>query len=178
MNGRGGGAEGRDPAGAARSDGLGRTSAWCCPTRRDLDGAKAALDKATKLKPDFALGLEPPRTGRAQARAESRRRSRRRRAPASWSRRTAPSPPISAARFIEQKEAPRAAGECRAAVDLEPKNPLGALRADEGAGREGRLRRGEVGERPASRGCRVKPEAKQQADAIVGDLQEVAVRRG
>ena len=65
--------------------------------KKSYDEAHAALDKATKLKPDFALAWN--RLGRvALKRGQPRMRSRPRRRPASWSRRTAPSPPISVAR--------------------------------------------------------------------------------
>ena len=68
--------------------------------------------------------------------------------------------------FIEQKEAGRAVAECRTAVDLDPKNPLAhyeltkalVVKKDCPAAKAALTR---------FKALPVKPEAKQQADAIV-----------
>ncbi len=110
--------------------------------------AQAALDKATKLKPDFALAWN--RLGRvALKRGQVSGRGRGRRSgPASSSRKNGAFAADLCRALFEQKEAARAAAECHAAVELDPKNPLAPLRADEGAGRQGGLpgRQGRAGQ--------------------------------
>ena len=120
---------------------------------KSYDEANAALDKATKLKPDFALAWN--RLGRvALKRGEL-------------------VPAVAAqekARKLEPKNGAFAADLCRALIEQKQaaargrrvprrgrpraEEPARPLRADEGAGREGRLRRGQGARTPASRRCR------------------------
>ena len=133
--------------------------------KKSYDEAHTALDKATKIKPDFALAWN--RLGRVALK-------RGQIAPAvaaqERARKLEPKNGAFAAdlcrAFIEQKEAGRAVAECRSAVDLEPKNSLAhyeltkALVAKKDcAGAKAALTR--------FKALPVKPEAKQQADAIV-----------
>ena len=104
--------------------------------KKSFDDAQRALDKSTKLKPDFALAWN--RLGRVEL--------KRGQIPASIAaqeraRKLDPKNAAFAAdlcrTLFEAKDPPRAVAECRAAVTLDP--PLGALRAFQGAGRQGRL---------------------------------------
>ncbi len=73
--------------------------------------------------------------------------------------------------FIEQKQAPRAVTECRAAVDLEPKNPLAHYELMKAL-----VAKGDCGAAKSAnasfKALPVKPEAKQQADAILATCKK------
>jgi tetratricopeptide (TPR) repeat protein len=134
--------------------------------KKSYDEAQGALDKATKLKPDFALawnrlGRVELKRGKIAAAVSAEERARK----------LEPKNSAFAAdlcrAYFEQREPAKAVPECRAAVDLDPKNALAryelvkslVAKGDCGAAKS------EAGKFKALPG--IKPEAKQQADAIV-----------
>ena len=135
--------------------------------KKSYDEAQAALDKATKLKPDFALGwnrLGRVELKRAQIPAAVAAQER--------ARKLEPKNGAFAAdlcrALIEQKEGARAVGECRAAVELDAKNPLAHYELVKALVAKGDCAGAKkaLGSFEALPG--LKPEAKQQAEAIVG----------
>jgi tetratricopeptide (TPR) repeat protein len=106
--------------------------------KKSYDEAQAALDKATKLKPDFALAWN--RLGRvALKRGELGPPSPRRRRRASSSPRTA-----FAADLLSRSDRAEAGaaggGRVQGRHRARAQEPARPLRADEGPGRQGRLR--------------------------------------
>ena len=117
------GAEGRDPAGPARRDGLGEPGHGAVRQQEPRRGERGARE-GDQAEARLRAGLEPAGARHAEA-------GRRPAAVAAQekARKLEPKNGAFAAdlcrAFIEQKQAPRAVAECKAAVDLEPKNPLG-----------------------------------------------------
>jgi predicted Zn-dependent protease len=72
---------------------------------------------------------------------------------------------------LEEKDAGKAAGECRAAVELEPKNPLAHYELMKVL-----VAKGDCAEAKSElgrfKGLGVKPEAQKQADAIVASCKK------
>ena len=108
--------------------------------KKSYDDAQRALERSTKLKPDFALAWN--RLGRVEL--------RRGQIPASIAaqeraRKLEPKNGAFAAdlcrTLFEAKDPARAVAECRAAVALDPANPLARYELGQGAGGQGRLRR-------------------------------------
>jgi predicted Zn-dependent protease len=137
---------------------------------KDLDGANTALDKATKLKPDFALAWN--RLGRvALKRGEV--------VPAvaaqEKARKLEPKNGAFAAdlcrALIEQKQAAKAVPECKAAVDLDPKNPLAHYELMKALVAKGDCA-GAKSANASFKALPVKPEAKAQADAILATCKK------
>jgi predicted Zn-dependent protease len=73
--------------------------------------------------------------------------------------------------FIEQKQAGRAVPECKAAVDLDPKNPLAHYELMKALVAKGDCG-GAKGANASFKALPVKPEAKQQADAILATCKK------
>jgi cytochrome c-type biogenesis protein CcmH/NrfG len=133
--------------------------------KKSYDQAQAALEKATALKPDFALawnrlGRVALRRGQVPVAVSAQQKARK----------LDPKNGAFAAdlcrAFIEQREAGRATAECRAAVELDPKNPLARYELMKALVAKGDCPAGraELGRFKALPG--VKPEAQKQADAI------------
>ena len=133
--------------------------------KKAYDPAQAALSKATKLKPDFALAWN--RLGRVEL--------RRGRVPAAVTageraRKLDPKNGAFAAdlcrALFEEKEPARAVSECRAAVALEPANPLARYELVKALVAQGdcKAARAELARFKALPG--IKPEAAAQADGI------------
>ena len=107
----------------ARSRRLGRPRHGAVRPEEISTSAQAALDKATKLKPDFALawnrlGRVELKRGQLPAAVAAQERARK------LDGKSAAFAADLCRALLEQKDAARAAGECRAAVDLDPKSPL------------------------------------------------------
>jgi Flp pilus assembly protein TadD len=137
---------------------------------KSYDEANKALDKATQLKPDFALAWN--RLGRVALKrgeivpAVAAQEKARKLEP----RNGAFAADLCRA-LIEQKQAARAVPECRAAVDLEPKNPLAHYELMKALVAKGDCA-GARGVNTTFKALPVKPEAKQQADAILATCKK------
>ena len=133
--------------------------------KKSYDDAQRALDRSTQLKPDFALAWN--RLGRVQL--------KRGQIPASITaqeraRKLEPKNSAFAANLcrtlFEAKDPPRAVAECRAAVALDPANPLARYELVKALVAKGDCAAAQA-ELAKFRGLPgVKPEAKAQADAI------------
>jgi cytochrome c-type biogenesis protein CcmH/NrfG len=133
--------------------------------KKDYDPAQAALEKATKLKPDFGLAWN--RLGRVEVK---RGRPAEGVAAGERARKLEPKNAAFAAdlcrAFFEKKEPARAVAECRAAVELDPKNPLARYELGKALVAQGdcKAARAELARFKALPG--IKPEAAAQADGI------------
>jgi tetratricopeptide (TPR) repeat protein len=138
--------------------------------QKDLDGAQAALDKATKLKPDFALAWN--RLGRVEL-----KRGQLPAAVAAQERALSLSGTHSAygadlcRAYFEQKNLAKAANMCRAAVTENPKDPLALYEFMKVLVAKGDCADAKS-ELARFKGLGVKPEAQKQADAIVATCKK------
>jgi predicted Zn-dependent protease len=74
--------------------------------------------------------------------------------------------------LLEQKDAARAVGECKAAVDLDPKNPLGHYELTKALVAKGDCPGAKASLAKFKALPGVKPEAKAQADAIAASCHK------
>jgi cytochrome c-type biogenesis protein CcmH/NrfG len=133
--------------------------------KKAFDEAQKALDRSTNLKPDFALawnrlGRVELRRGRFPASLEAQQRARK-----LEPKNAAFAADLCRALF-EVKDAVRAIAECRAAVALEPANPLARYELGKALVANGdcAAASAELARFRALPG--VKPEAKAQSEAI------------
>ncbi len=143
--------------------------------QKSYDEAQAALDKATKLKPDFALawnrlGRVELKRGQLPAAVAAQARARK------LDGKSGAFAADLCRALLEQKDAARAAGECRAAVDLDPGSPLAHYELMKVLVAKGDCpaAKAELGRFKAMPG--IKPEAQKQADAIVATCTKHGAR--
>jgi predicted Zn-dependent protease len=139
--------------------------------KKSYDEAQVALDKATKLKPEFALAWN--RLGRV---ALKRGQVPEAVAAEERARKLEPGNGAFAAdlcrALFEEKQAARAAVECHAAVELDPKNPLAHYELVKTLVAKGDCPGAKAALARFKALPGVKPEAKQQADAIVASCKK------
>ena len=166
----GGGAAGSDPTGPGRCHGLGRPGHGAL-RQEELRRGGGRAGEGDQAEARLRAGLELPGAGGAEAGAGAGGGGGFRKRHASWIPRTERLRRISAAPCSSRRRRRERSTECRAAVELDPKNPLAHYELTKAL-----VAKGDCGGAKAALAQfealpGVKPEAKKQAEAIAASCR-------